>query len=442
MNEPKNLILKCVAGSHLYGLSTPSSDMDVRGIYLEDIDDVLNINGRQNGECADDKQDEKYYSLGKFLKLASECNPNIIELLWLPEDAILYKSPIYDELIKHREWFMSKRAMHTFKGYAYAQIQRAKGLNKKGNSVSKYVNEDGIRRLRMWLNQPVSDMAMIPDADLNRMRIKNYFGGDFLKYIEKGTEEWDERALKTHPLVPADLSYDLLRNPTLTCMAPPRPYQFIYWYRNDDNGFPFRQVPFDRSVADYDASRVEGCNSLYRLYHHGTGFISDDGLEVKLSSITKEREHADFAGIVRIDMEEYKKAKREYDSFWEWMANRNEARYTNDWDSEGKVDWKNMMHTMRLLICAKSIAETGVPKVRFDGDDRDYLMSIRRGEHSYGEILEKANELMDGMDGMFEKSSLPKSSDFNAINDWYIGLMKSMIVENELHSKRNKGDGK
>jgi predicted nucleotidyltransferase len=72
MNEPKNLIMKCVAGSHLYGLNTPSSDMDTRGIYLEDIDDVLNINGRQNGECADDKQDEKYYSLGKFLKLASE----------------------------------------------------------------------------------------------------------------------------------------------------------------------------------------------------------------------------------------------------------------------------------------------------------------------------------------------------------------------------------
>lgn len=431
MNEPKNLILKCVAGSHLYGLNTPSSDMDVRGIYLEDIDDVLNINGRQNGECADDKQDEKYYSLGKFLKLASECNPNIIELLWLPEDAILHKSPIYDELIKHRDWFMSKRAMHTFKGYAYVQIQRAKNLNKKGNSVSKYVNEDGIRRLRMYLSQPVSGMARIPDAEMNRMRIKNYFGGDFLKYIEKGVEEWDEHALKVHPFVSADLSYDLLRNPTLTCMAPPRLYQFIHWYRNDDNGFPFRQVPFDRGVADYDASRVEGCNNLYRLYHNGAGFISDDGLEVKLSSITKEREHTDFAGIVRIDMEEYKKAHREYDSFWEWMANRNESRYTNDWDSEGKVDWKNMMHTMRLLICAKSIAETGAPKVRFDGDERDYLMGIRRGEHSYGEILEKANELVDGMDGLFEKSSLPKSSDFNAINGWYIDLMKDMVIDSK-----------
>lgn len=439
MNEPKNLILKCVAGSHLYGLNTPSSDMDTRGIYLEDIDDVLNINGRQNGECADDKQDEKYYSLGKFLKLASECNPNIIELLYLPEEAILYKSPIYDELVKHREWFMSKRAMHTFKGYAYAQIQRAKGLNKKGNSVSKYLNEEGIRRLRMWLNQPITGKTMMTTSQLNEIRLRNYFGGDFVEYLKKEKVEWNESELKVHPLVPQDVSSDLLANPVVTCMAPPRPYQFICWYMHDEHGFPFRHVPFDGGIGNYDASRVEGCTNLYRLYHHGNGFISKDGLEVKLASITKERERMDFAGVVRIDMEEYKKAKREYDSFWEWMANRNEARYTNDWDSEGKVDWKNLMHTMRLLICAKSIAETGVPKVRFDGDDRDYLMSIRRGEHSYSEILEKANELMDGMDGLFEKSSLPKSSDFNAINDWYIGLMKDMVIDGKSPLKGDKG---
>ena len=429
MNEPKNLILKCVAGSHLYGLNTPSSDMDTRGIYLESIDDVLNINGRQNGECADDKQDEKYYSLGKFLKLASECNPNIIELLYLPEDAILYKSPVYDELVKHRDWFMSKRAMHTFKGYAYAQIQRAKGLNKKGNSVSKYVNEDGIRRLRMWLSQPMTGKTMMTTSQLNEMRLTNYFGGDFVEYLKKKKVEWKESELKVHPLVTPDMSSDLLANPVVTCMAPPRPYQFIYWYRNDENGFPFRQVPFDGGIGGYDASRVEGCTNLYRLYHHGTGFISDDGLEVRLTSISMERERMDFAGIVRIDMEEYRKAKREYDSFWEWMANRNEARYTNDWDSEGKVDWKNLMHTMRLLICAKSIAETGVPKVRFDGEERDYLMSIRRGDHSYSEIMNRAAELMNEMDGMFEKSDLPWGSDFNAINGWYIEMMKGQIKE-------------
>ena len=144
MNEPNNLILRSIAGSHLYGLNTAASDMDIRGIYMDRMEDMLDIAGRQNQEMADDTQDEKYYSLGKFLKLASECNPNIIELLWLPEDAILKKSPVYDELVSHRDWFLSKRARHTFSGYAYAQIQRAKGLNKKGNSVSRYVDDEGV----------------------------------------------------------------------------------------------------------------------------------------------------------------------------------------------------------------------------------------------------------------------------------------------------------
>ena len=145
MKEPKNLIFKCIAGSHLYGLNTPSSDTDIRGIYMDDPDDVLNISGRQNTEVSDDKQDEKYYSLGKFLKLASECNPNIIELLFVPDDAVLFRSPVYDELVNHRDWFMSKRAKHTFLGYAHAQIQKARGLNKKGNMVDSMVCMNGVR---------------------------------------------------------------------------------------------------------------------------------------------------------------------------------------------------------------------------------------------------------------------------------------------------------
>jgi predicted nucleotidyltransferase len=47
---------------------------------------------------------------------------------------------------------------------------------------------------------------------------------------------------------------------------------------------------------------------------------------------------------------------------------------------------KNFYHAIRLLKEAKRMVEGENPQVWFTGEDREYLMSIRRGEHS-GKII-------------------------------------------------------
>lgn len=61
------------------------------------------------------------YNVQKFFKLCADANPNIIELLFSNP---IYKTETWDEIIKHRDLFLSQKIIHTFAGYAYSQLKR------------------------------------------------------------------------------------------------------------------------------------------------------------------------------------------------------------------------------------------------------------------------------------------------------------------------------
>jgi predicted nucleotidyltransferase len=70
-----------------------------------------------------------YYELKRFMELLSKSNPNILEMLNVPEHCILHKSPVMDLL--RRELFVSKQCEQSFANYAFTQIKKAYGLEKK-----------------------------------------------------------------------------------------------------------------------------------------------------------------------------------------------------------------------------------------------------------------------------------------------------------------------
>lgn len=121
----KHTIFKCIAGSHAYGTNTEESDLDIRGIAIPPREYFTGY--LHNFEQYEDKvKDITIWSLRKFMKLAANNNPNILELLFLPRKFWIVNTPYWRDIVKHRMFFMSKKAGYTFTGYIYSQLKRIK----------------------------------------------------------------------------------------------------------------------------------------------------------------------------------------------------------------------------------------------------------------------------------------------------------------------------
>lgn len=120
-----NLIFLTLTGSRAYGTDTPDSDYDYKGICIPTIDYYLGL--KKFDQREDKSNDITIYSVTRFFQLASEVNPNIVELLFVDPNTIVYQHPIMQRIIDNRELFLSKKAKHTFSGYAFSQLKKIKG---------------------------------------------------------------------------------------------------------------------------------------------------------------------------------------------------------------------------------------------------------------------------------------------------------------------------
>lgn len=122
-----NIIFECISGSRAYGLATASSDTDIRGVFILPKEKYYSL--EYVGQINNETNDIVYYELKKFIELLSKNNPNILELLSVPEDCILSKHPLFDTI--KSEFFLSKLCKDSFANYAFTQIKKARGLKKK-----------------------------------------------------------------------------------------------------------------------------------------------------------------------------------------------------------------------------------------------------------------------------------------------------------------------
>jgi predicted nucleotidyltransferase len=180
-----NAIFVYKAGSHAYGTNTDTSDEDIRGVFMAPLNHAFNlfqtsfmgqgtthdhlvaaiediekhrlsaatqrIERALSVEQGDLKfsvdtvnkedGDEELHEVRKFLKLAADNNPNIIEFLYA-ERLIQKTSKEWYVLRKSRDLFLSQKAKSTFSGYATAQLRRIENhrgylLNPPGEQPSR-----------------------------------------------------------------------------------------------------------------------------------------------------------------------------------------------------------------------------------------------------------------------------------------------------------------
>lgn len=188
------LILKVIAGSQSYGTNVEGSDEDYRGICIPPVSHLLGLEQFEQKERKG--PDEVIYSLRKFVKLALENNPNIIDSLFLfvHNRHIIFINEYGKELRSLRNDFISKRVFKTYGGYATAQLhkltngernavgKRAEGIAKHGYDTKSALHL--IRLLRMGIEILQGDGVNVYREDRDYLvRVRN---GEFtLSEIEE-----------------------------------------------------------------------------------------------------------------------------------------------------------------------------------------------------------------------------------------------------------------
>jgi len=372
-------------GSHAYGTNIATSDYDYAGVYIQNMDDILGDNYKE--QINDDKNDTVFYELKRFIELLATANPTMIELLNTPEDCIIYKHPAFDAILAEKSKFITKKCKQSFGGYAKQQISKAKGQNKKVNWEKDKIERKTPMDFCYFL---LNEKSVSLSSYLDSMGLDQKFCG-------------------------------------LSSMPHARDLYAIYY-------------DFD-SAALYSDKISKWAQQFTRLYFNSVnykpglgykGIAFEDSNTIRLSSIPKSAKG--FIGYVSYNKDGYSQHCDDYKSYQTWLENKNEARWVDVKEHGQKIDGKNMLHCQRLLNMAKEIAEGKGVIVR--RPDAQYLISIRKGEVDLQTLIDSAEKQIKDIDALYDDTNniLAEEVPHEFVNELIISVRKQ-VYSGEKNNK-------
>lgn len=138
---PDNTIYLTMMGSEAYAVSSGSSDIDIYGVVIPPKGDVFpHLNGYIHGFGAAPSTFSSYqqhhikrhpkeydltiYSIVKYFDLLMNCNPTVIDSLFVPRRCILHTTAISEHLRECRRIFLTQNCRAKFMGFAYSQMHK------------------------------------------------------------------------------------------------------------------------------------------------------------------------------------------------------------------------------------------------------------------------------------------------------------------------------
>lgn len=438
-NNTYELLVLSVAGSHLYGNSRPSSDVDYRGVFLASNDTKIGLIGKVEQLEGKDSlglfnalveagvdnllptTDIVLYELNRFCELALDNNPNIMDILCYDYENVNHTKYISNKgkaLLDHKDLFLSSKLKHTFSGYAMAQLKRIKGHNK-------------------WINQ-------FPQTDIVLERIAERFSGGYIDFdwicdnfggpvAEKITgqkpqdntklqltDNWEDFCTRYNSNT---VDFNVYRLPRLIdfCFSKDlkakqiKMTELVYVDKEPHivNGGSVTMGHFLNTMASFRSHSP----SMLTIYTDGNGIFSKEG---NLKANDPET-IGDFVCLLAIDHNNYKATKDHINGMWLWKCNRNEKR--SELEEKYGYDTKHASHLVRLMEGCKDILDTGVYTPSLTGDRLNFVNAVRNGEYTYEWIVEYAEKLDAELDVKYKNTSLQKQPNNKAVNQLILSLV-------------------
>lgn len=136
------IIFLTLGGSYSYGTNVETSDVDVRGCALNRPSDLLGLTDFE--QVVHTQTDTTVYAFNKLIKLLLNCNPNTIEMLGCKPEHYFLLTDTGKMMIDNRKMFISRRAVHSFGGYATQQLRRLENALAR-DKMSQARREEHIR---------------------------------------------------------------------------------------------------------------------------------------------------------------------------------------------------------------------------------------------------------------------------------------------------------